>query len=160
MIQNIITELAESDLERVIAKRTNTQQPFTTSEFKKAAHEIILGISQMHAKKICHRDLKPENILVINGVCKIGDFGSAKTNFQPNTTNTPYCVSRYYRAPELILGLKEYNMTIDVWSYGVILLEMLALNVPWKGKTEGQQLIEYLKTFGSQEAKVWNHWEE
>jgi serine/threonine protein kinase len=37
---------------------------------------------------------------------------------------------------------------------------MLALKVPWKGKTEGQQLIEYFKTFGSPEEKVWNHWQE
>jgi serine/threonine protein kinase len=121
VIQNIITELAESDLEHIISKRTQTQQHFTPKDFKKAAFEIILGIHQMHSKKICHRDLKPENILLINGICKIGDFGSAKTNFQPDATNTPYCVSRYYRAPELILGLKKYNMTIDVWSYGVIL---------------------------------------
>ena len=69
----------------------------------------------MHAKNICHRDLKPENILLkdppfgqdqndaLKTELKIADLGAAKV-LNPTGLNTPYVVSRYYRAPELILG--------------------------------------------------------
>ena len=69
----------------------------------------------VHSKKICHRDLKPENILKNkDGVVKICDFGSAKV-LSPNGLNTPYIVSRYYRAPELILACSDYTDAIDIW---------------------------------------------
>ena len=69
----------------------------------------------VHEKGICHRDLKPENILMNKeGVVKICDFGSAKV-LSPNGLNTPYIVSRYYRAPELILACSDYTHAIDIW---------------------------------------------
>lgn len=69
----------------------------------------------VHSQSICHRDLKPENILKTeDGVVKICDFGSAKF-MSKKGLNTPYIVSRYYRAPELILGCSDYTNKIDIW---------------------------------------------
>ena len=69
----------------------------------------------VHDKKICHRDLKPENVLVTDsGKIKICDFGSAK-ELTTGGLNTPYIVSRYYRAPELILACSDYTNKIDIW---------------------------------------------
>jgi len=65
--------------------------------------------------KIVHRDLKPENILLKNGQVKICDFGSSKFIDDKNYLNTPYVVSRYYRAPELILASTKYDGAIDIW---------------------------------------------
>ena len=59
----------------------------------------------MHKHNICHRDLKPENILIKNGYVKIADLGSGKVL---SNKNTPYVVSRYYRAPELFFGVTNY----------------------------------------------------
>lgn len=65
---------------------------------------------------IAHRDLKPENILINKeGVVKICDFGSSKILDLVNAKNTPYIVSRYYRAPELILCMTRYTTSIDIW---------------------------------------------
>ena len=66
-----------------------------------------------------------------NGVVKLADFGSCK---KLGEINTPYVVSRYYRAPELFFGLSDYKLNIDVWSLGVIFYEFLFLKLPFKTK--------------------------
>ena len=72
-------------------------------------------MAYVHKQGVCHRDLKPENILMNNEGCvKICDFGSAKV-LSPSGLNTPYIVSRYYRAPELILACSDYSNKIDIW---------------------------------------------
>lgn len=95
----------------------------------------------VHSKGISHRDLKPENILKNEkGVIKICDFGSAKMLHEK--LNTPYIVSRYYRAPELILACSDYTHKIDIWAIGCIFAEFMTLRPLFPGKTEGSQFIE------------------
>lgn len=70
--------------------------------------------------------------------------------------NTPYIVSRYYRAPELIMCISKYSVEIDIWAAGCILAELFLLTPFLKGKTEGDQLFKVFETLGSfspQEAK-------
>jgi glycogen synthase kinase 3 beta len=103
--------------------------------------QILQGMAYVHKQGITHRDLKPENILMNNkGVVKICDFGSAK--FLDEKLNTPYIVSRYYRAPELILACSDYSEKIDIWAIGCIFAEFMTLRPLFPGKTEGSQLIE------------------
>lgn len=98
--------------------------------------QILQGMAYVHRKKISHRDLKPENILMNDkGVVKICDFGSAK--MLDSQMNTPYIVSRYYRAPELILACSDYTEKIDVWAIGCIFAEFMTLRPLFPGKTEG-----------------------
>ena len=106
----------------------------------------------MHAKNISHRDLKPENILIKNPpFCskpdllktdlKIADLGAAKV-LNTNGLNTPYVVSRYYRAPELIMGSNKYDCSIDIWSTGCILFELITRTPLFPGDAEGLQVLE------------------
>lgn len=62
--------------------------------------------------------------------------------------NSPYVVSRVYRAPELILGL-EYELNIDCWSLGVMIFEGATYRTPFNGKTEGLQLLDIYEQLGS-----------
>ncbi len=79
--------------------------------------------------------MKPENVLLSKkGVIKICDFGSSKI-IDKNGKNTPYIVSRYYRAPELIMCITKYGVEIDIWAAGCILAELLILTPIFKGKT-------------------------
>ena len=99
-------------------------------------------MKDVHAAGICHRDLKPENILRTDKeVVKICDFGSAKI-IKPDTDNNPYIVSRYYRAPELILANNRYSNKVDIWAIGCIFAEFLTLRPIFPGKTEGCQFLE------------------
>ena len=78
--------------------------------------QIFEGMKYVHHQSVTHRDLKPENILLTeDGTIKICDFGSAKVLDEESALNTPYIVSRYYRAPELILACSDYTNKIDIW---------------------------------------------
>lgn len=83
----------------------------------------------------------------MGGVPKISDLGSSKELKNPKS-NSPYVVSRLYRAPELIMGL-DYELNIDVWSLGVMLFEMVSGKTPFNGKTEGLQLYDIFENLGS-----------
>ena len=94
-----------------------------------------------------NRNLFSENIILVDGVPKVSDLGGSKELVNPKM-NSPYVVSRVYRAPELILGL-EYEINIDVWSLGVMIFEGATYRTPFNGKTEGLQLLDIYEQLGS-----------
>lgn len=87
------------------------------------SRQLLLALRHMKLCDILHADLKPDNILVSDKLnyVKIADFGSA--SFSRDNAITPYLVARFYRAPEIILGL-PYDFAIDMWSLGVTLYEL------------------------------------
>lgn len=137
-------------------------------EIKVFGKQIFKGLAGMHEKGIAHRDLKPENILLkipgndknlvspakIENVdqlsleLKICDLGAAKVLDMKSHFNTPYVVSRYYRAPELILGSIYYDYSIDVWATGCILFELITRTPMFPGDAEGLQVLEMAQLRG------------
>ena len=109
---------------------------------RKYAREMFTGLNAMHALGIVHRDLKPENVLLKDDSVRIADVGSAKKIDKNNYLNTPYVVSRYYRAPELLLASNRYSEAVDIWSVACIIFELLAKTVLFPGDSEGLQLVE------------------
>jgi serine/threonine protein kinase len=72
-----------------------------------------------------HRDLKPQNLLIDkNGNIKLADFGLARAFGLPVKTYTHEVVTLWYRAPEILLGQKQYSTPVDIWSIGCIFAEM------------------------------------
>lgn len=148
VVQNLVFEFCSQNLEEVIQNAKEHRKLIPMNDIKDFMRQILMGMEFTHRQGVCHRDLKPENILMnAEGVVKICDFGSAKV-LSPNGLNTPYIVSRYYRAPELILACSDYTTAIDIWAIGCILAEFLTRRPIFPGKTEGSQLIEQIAILG------------
>ena len=102
--------------------------------------QLLRAVAHLHDNWILHRDLKTSNILLSHsGILKVGDFGLAREYGSPLKPYTSVVVTLWYRAPELLLGVKEYSTHIDVWSVGCILGELLTLEAIFQGKFEMQK---------------------
>jgi len=115
---------------------------------KRIATQILIGIKHIHNKGFIHCDLKPENILLKSRrktSIKIIDFG---TSTRVSGRVFSYIQSRYYRAPEVILGLK-YGTEIDIWSFGCILVELYRGYPIFPGETEKDQICRIIAVLGN-----------
>ena len=144
IIQNMVMEYSSITLDHYFSDLLKKQEKLDIKTIKYISYQLLSALQYIHKKNIVHRDLKPENILIDkNNIIKICDFGSSKIICK-GQKSTPYIVSRYYRAPELILGEKIYDGKIDIFSAGCIIAELFTLDPIFKGYSEGSQLLEYL----------------
>eukprot|EP01029_Cantina_marsupialis_P012388 TRINITY_DN2733_c0_g1_i1.p1 TRINITY_DN2733_c0_g1~~TRINITY_DN2733_c0_g1_i1.p1 ORF type:complete len:366 (+),score=90.65 TRINITY_DN2733_c0_g1_i1:120-1217(+) len=121
----IITDLMETDLHRIIYSR----QVLTDDHIQYFVYQILRSMKYIHSADVLHRDLKPSNLL-LNSNCdlKVCDFGLARgiaAKEERDVELTEYVVTRWYRAPEIMLSCQEYTKAIDVWSIGCIFAELL-----------------------------------
>jgi len=122
----LVMELMDASLCQVV------QMDLDHERLSYLLYQMQCGIKHLHSAGIIHRDLKPSNIVVKSDCSlKILDFGLARTAGSAFTM-TPYVVTRYYRAPEIILGM-GYSENVDVWSIGCIFGEMIRGSVMFPG---------------------------
>lgn len=144
----IVTELMETDLHRVI----NSKQPLTEEHHCYFIHQLLRGLVYLHSASVVHRDLKPSNLLV-NKNCdlKICDFGLARvlTTEKEAVGRTDYVVTRWYRAPEVVLLASEYTFSIDVWAVGCILSELITRKPIFPGNDHLDQIIKIVSVLGN-----------
>jgi len=117
----IVQDLMETDLHRIIYSK----QPLSIDHIQYFVYQILRGLKYIHSANVLHRDLKPSNLL-LNSNCdlKICDFGLARVA-EESGDQTEYVVTRWYRAPEIMLACQDYSKAIDVWSVGCIFAELL-----------------------------------
>lgn len=141
----IVYELMNTDLHQIIR---STQQ-LTDDHCQYFLYQLLRGLRYVHSANVLHRDLKPSN-LFLNANCdlKIGDFGLARTTSETDFM-TEYVVTRWYRAPELLLNCSEYTAAIDIWSVGCILGEILTREPLFPGKDYVHQLRLITELLGS-----------
>ncbi|KAG5439033.1 hypothetical protein PCANB_002365 [Pneumocystis canis] len=127
---------------------------YTQSEVKCLTKQLLEGVEYLHKQNIIHRDLKMSNLLLnAKGILKIADFGMAREYRE--TDMTPHIVTIWYRSPELLFGKKNYTHSIDLWSVGCILGELITSVplLPGQNETEQVQLIANL--LGAPNEAIW-----
>ncbi|XP_078284528.1 mitogen-activated protein kinase 8 isoform X2 [Rhinoraja longicauda] len=142
----IVMELMDANLCQVI------QMELDHERMSYLLYQMLCGIKHLHSAGIIHRDLKPSNIVVkADCTLKILDFGLARTA-GTSFLMTPYVVTRYYRAPEVILGM-GYKENVDLWSVGCIMGEMVRHKILFPGRDyidQWNKVIEQLGTPASE----------
>jgi len=149
-------DFVEHDLKSLMETMRKKKQVFLPGEIKCLMIQLLSAISHLHDNWILHRDLKSSNLLLShNGILKVGDFGLAREYGSPLQEYTAIVVTLWYRAPELLLGIKEYSTAIDVWSCGCIFGELLLMNPLFPGESEVDELNKIFKLLGTPNEKIW-----
>ena len=131
------------------------------AEVKCLLQQLLLAVAHLHDNWILHRDLKTSNLLLSHrGILKVGDFGLAREYGSPLKAYTSVVVTLWYRAPELLLGAKEYSTPIDVWSVGCIFGELLTMEAIFQGKFEHDQINRIFRDLGTPNDTIWPNYSE
>uniref|UniRef100_A0A671UEZ5 Mitogen-activated protein kinase 15 n=1 Tax=Sparus aurata TaxID=8175 RepID=A0A671UEZ5_SPAAU len=123
----LIFEFMDTDLHAVIKKGTLLKDIHK----RYVMYQLLKALKYLHSGNVIHRDQKPSNVLLdTDCVVKLCDFGLARSlnQIQEDSGNpalTEYVATRWYRAPEILLGSTRYTKGVDMWSLGCILGEML-----------------------------------
>ncbi len=119
---HLIFEYLDFDLKKYLDQNGGPLHPQLVKSY---LYQMLDGIAYCHSKRILHRDLKPQNLLIDKtGKIKLADFGLARAFGIPIKTLTHEILTLWYRAPEILLGQKEYSTPVDIWSVGCIFYEM------------------------------------
>ncbi|XP_016126835.1 mitogen-activated protein kinase 10-like [Sinocyclocheilus grahami] len=138
----LVMELMDANLCQVI------QMELDHERMSYLLYQMLCGIKHLHSAGIIHRDLKPSNIVVKSDcTLKILDFGLARTA-GTSFMMTPYVVTRYYRAPEVILGM-GYKENVDIWSVGCIMGEMVRHKILFPGRDYIDQWNKVIEQLGT-----------
>ncbi|CAR23527.1 Protein kinase domain-containing protein [Lachancea thermotolerans] len=154
----LVFEFMDNDLKKYMDSRIvgNTPYGFEMSLVKYFEWQLLQGVAFCHENRILHRDLKPQNLLINNkGQLKLGDFGLARAFGIPVNTFSSEVVTLWYRAPDVLMGSRTYSTSIDIWSCGCILAEMITGRPLFPGTNDEEQLKLIFETMGTPTERTW-----
>lgn len=151
----LVFEYMDGDLKRYMDTQGDrgALKPATVKSFM---YQLLKGIDFCHQNRVLHRDLKPQNLLINSkGLLKLGDFGLARAFGIPVNTFSNEVVTLWYRAPDVLLGSRTYNTSIDIWSAGCIMAEMYTGRPLFPGTTNEDQIIKIFRIMGTPTERTW-----
>ncbi|KAF3962755.1 hypothetical protein CMV_012774 [Castanea mollissima] len=126
------------------------------ADIKSYLQMTLKGLAICHKKWVLHRDMKPNNLLIgSNGQLKLADFGLARIFGSPDRKFTHQVFARWYRAPELLFGTKQYGSGVDVWAAACIFAELLLRRPFLQGSSDIDQLGKIFAAFGTPTPSQW-----
>lgn len=151
----LVFEYMDKDLKKYMdARGDRGQLDYIT--IKSFMHQLLQGIAFCHENRVLHRDLKPQNLLInTKGQLKLADFGLARAFGIPVNTFSNEVVTLWYRAPDVLLGSRTYNTSIDIWSAGCIMAEMYTGRPLFPGTTNEDQLQKIFRLMGTPSERSW-----
>ncbi|KAH9392580.1 Cyclin-dependent kinase 10, partial [Tyrophagus putrescentiae] len=148
----MVMEYAEQDLASLIDHRIH----FTESQIKCLMQQLFRGLHYLHMNYIVHRDLKVQNLLLTDkGELKIADFGLARKYGNPSEPMSPFVVTLWYRAPELLFQSVYQSTAIDMWAAGCIFGELVLQRPILPGRSEMAQIDLIIDLIGTPNDKIW-----
>ncbi|KAG6868251.1 negative regulator of the PHO system [Termitomyces sp. T159_Od127] len=145
----LVFEYCEQDLKKYMDTMGDrgALDPVTVRSFM---YQLLKGTAFCHENQVLHRDLKPQNLLINKkGELKVGDFGLARAFGVPVNTFSNEVVTLWYRAPDVLLGSRTYNTSIDLWSCGCIFAEMISGTPLFRGRDNQDQLLHIMRIIGT-----------
>ena len=151
----LVFEFMDRDLKKYMDSRGDRGQ-LDYITIKSFMYQLLQGIAFCHENRVLHRDLKPQNLLINNkGQLKLGDFGLARAYGIPVNTFSNEVVTLWYRAPDVLLGSRTYNTSIDIWSAGCIMAEMYTGRPLFPGTTNEDELQKIFRLMGTPSERSW-----
>lgn len=137
----LVFEPMHMNLRQLLKKFNN--QGLEMEAVRSFSKQMLSGLKLLLKCKILHADIKPDNILVAENLkkIKICDLGSAARLSPEECEITPYLISRFYRAPEIMLGL-PYNEAADMWSIGCVIYELFTGQILFTGANNNDMLYQ------------------
>ena len=151
----LVFEYMDKDLKKYMDSRGDRGQ-LDYITIKSFMYQLLQGITFCHDNRVLHRDLKPQNLLINNkGQLKLADFGLARAFGIPVNTFSNEVVTLWYRAPDVLLGSRTYNTSIDIWSAGCIMAEMYTGRPLFPGTTNEDELQKIFRLMGTPSENSW-----
>ena len=151
----LVFEYMDKDLKKYMDSRGDRGQ-LDHATVKSFMYQLLQGVAFCHENRVLHRDLKPQNLLIKNkGQLKLADFGLARAFGIPVNTFSNEVVTLWYRAPDVLLGSRTYNTSIDIWSAGCIMAEMYTGRPLFPGTANEDQLQKIFRLMGTPSERSW-----
>jgi serine/threonine protein kinase len=148
--------------------------PLSPHQVRRLLHQLLDATAYCHRRGVYHRNLKPKHLLLDVPVAagpggeldldhanlQIADFALVRASGLPRRNYTAKVVTLWYRAPEILMGVKEYSDVVDAWSVGCVFAEMALGRPLFTGSSEIDQLFQLFSTLGTPNNEIWKGFTE